>query len=456
MRDARTVAARVLVRVWQRGAFAAAALDAELLRHPELGEREARLCTELCYGVLRTGPELERRLDAYAPRQGWKRQPLVRAALLVAAYSLCFLDRVPSFAAVSAAVDAVARNADRRAAGFANAVLRRLAAELERAGRPALEAAALASVPAWLRDRIDASVGPEHTAALLRASGAPPLCLCLRRGEDREAWTQRLRSAAVRARVEPGALSPRCIVLRAAGDPRRLPGAGEAWTVQEQGAQLVALALGARPGESVLDACAGRGGKALLLAEEVGPQGAVDAADLYPAKLRRLREAAGRGGVRHCHAVDWTRAAGRVPDGYDRALVDAPCSGTGTLGRRPEIAGRLRPEDPARLAELQIAIVRAVASRVRDGGRLVYAVCSVLREEAEDVVEALQRPAPAALQLAPFDAEPVRTLAGDAPTLRLLPSEHGTDGYFLASFAVRRGATSCTTYSRTAGCSRSS
>src|SRR5690606_6922922 len=134
------------------------------------------------------------------------------------------------------------------------------------------------------------------------------------------------------------------------------------------------------------------------------PGGASDAADLYPAKLAQLRSTlsappsssesgegstAAAAGVRETYAVDWTVGTGDVPDGYDRVLVDAPCSGVGTLRRRPEIALRRAAEDLSRLANLQVAIVRRAATRARDGGRLVYAVCSVLREECEAVVERL-------------------------------------------------------------------
>jgi 16S rRNA (cytosine967-C5)-methyltransferase len=146
--------------------------------------------------------------------------------------------------------------------------------------------------------------------------------------------------------------------------------------------------------------------------------------------------------VRQCFAVDWTRGPGEVPTGYDRALVDAPCSGLGTIGRRPEIVQRLEPDDVMRLAQLQRAIVRQVASRVRTGGRLVYAVCSVLREETDAVVDALAADEPGGAERlvpSPFDGEPARALSGEGTRFRLLPQTHGTDGYFVASFVVQRG-----------------
>src|SRR6185369_9444294 len=131
------------------------------------------------------------------------------------------------------------------------------------------------------------------------------------------------------------------------------------------------------------------GNKAWILGQEVGPEGAVDASDLYPAKIEKLRAGPPGKWVRDTFAVDWTAGSGDVPEGYDRVIVDAPCSGTGTLRRRPEIGLSREEGDLGRLAELQAAIASRAATRARDGGRLIYAVCSVLRDEAEAVVERL-------------------------------------------------------------------
>ncbi len=210
--------------------------------------------------------------------------------------------------------------------------------------------------------------------------------------------------------------------------------------MQEEGSQLIAAALGARAGETVLDACAGRGNKTGALAGAVGAGGAVDAADLHPAKLEALVRdlARTKRSARACHAVDWSVGSGDVPRDFDRVLVDAPCSGVGTLRRRPDLAARRLESDLATLPALQRAILARTADHVRPGGRLVYAVCSVLREEGEDVVAALLA-ARADFALAPFDAPEARAVAGEgAPTMRLLPHLHGTDGYFVASF-VRQG-----------------
>ncbi len=203
------------------------------------------------------------------------------------------------------------------------------------------------------------------------------------------------------------------------------------------------------------------------------PSGAVDAADLYTlrssaasarrwARLPRARragrgagaeagdaQAGARGGlgraaasVRETYAVDWTVGAGDVPEGYDRVLVDAPCSGVGTLRRRPEIALRREADDLPRLADLQVAIARRAATRAGDGGRLVFAVCSVLREECEAVAARLAAPADDGLGVRlgrrRSTRRLARELAGGGDAFRLLPHVHGTDGYFAAMFVVRR------------------
>ncbi|HXX69803.1 MAG TPA: transcription antitermination factor NusB [Polyangiaceae bacterium] len=439
---ARDVAARVLQRVETERAFAAAVLEFELTRSAQLSPRDHALTTELVYGSLRVMPWLLERLLRFAPKGIGKLDPRVRAHLVIAAYEITFT-RVPAFAAVHEAVDAIRTIRGDRMAAFANAILRKLSADVSSIDDDARAQALVASAPAWLREALARDLSPDGADAFFRAGAAPPaVTLRVEAPEQRLRWKRELESAAPNARFEEGRVSPLAILMRGGGKPQRLPGWEEgAWSVQEEGAQLAALAVGARRGESVLDACAGRGNKTAILARATGEEGAVDAADALPSKLQRLREDLARLRLqpRSTYAVDWRVGSGEVVGSYDRVLVDAPCSGIGTLRRRPEIALRRRREDLTTLAATQIAIAARAAEHVRPGGTLVYVVCSVLREECEDVIEALIRARP---ELAPdpfgSQAAAVAAVAGaHASSFRLLPHVHATDGYFVAQLRSR-------------------
>jgi 16S rRNA (cytosine967-C5)-methyltransferase len=407
--SARALAAAVLLRVQRDGAFAAAALESELSRGG-LDPRDRALCTEIVYGALRVLPFLEQRIAAFAKKPPDAR---TRVHLLVAAYQILFLERVPAFAAVSEAVELVRKDRGNQVAAFANAVLRKLG----QGERPSREEAVLASAPAWMRAALARALGEEGARRFLATFDPPPIGLRVEKG-SRDLHLSRLRAAAPEGSFEPGRVSPLAILVRGAGKPQSLPGWAEGeLSVQEEGSQKVALTLDVRSGERVLDACAGRGNKTSLLARHA--QGEVDAADLHAPKLERLSQELARLGLSaRTFAVDWSAGRGDVPAAhYDAILLDAPCTGIGTLRRRPELLSRRTERDLRDLAVLQAKILANVSSCLKPGGRLVYAVCSVLREEAEDV------------------------LAGSDLTVedcfRLLPHVDGTDGYFVATLRGR-------------------
>jgi len=422
--SARGVAVQALIRVLRDDAYGAAALSIELERSQGLEDRDRALATELFYGTMRVKSALEARLAPLAPR-GLK-DVVVKAELLVAAYQLLSLDRIPAFAAVNAAVNGVRAARGKQVAGFANAVLRKVAQGEKLLGADA----ARQNIAPWLLQALVASVGAAEAEALIVPQPEKVVGLRLVSGRALPSW---LESSAV------GRASPRSRLISGAGDPRKREGYAEgAFVVQEEGAQAIALALGARPGERILDACAGRGQKTTLLSEQVGSTGAVWATDAYPRKLEALSSEYARLQLSppEVRALDWTVGVGDVPADFDRVLVDAPCSGTGTLRRRPEIAARLAPEDPARLSALAENIVRSAATRLRSGGRLVFAVCSVLEAECEALVQRVQD----ILEPAQFDCPELQALWGaeQAPSaFRIGPSQFGTDGYFAASFLKR-------------------
>jgi len=398
----------------------AAALDAELRRHPQLDSRERALATELAYGTMRTEPVLRARLLVHAPRGVSDERVL--SQLLVAAYQLLLLDRIPAFAAVDAAVSGVKRERGPKMAGFANAVLRKLA----RSGEKLSQAQALREVaPEWLWQELVTTVGEEQALALV--AGDAFTGLRPRLGAELPDWLTALPTGRVVGSAR---------LVRGEGDPRQKPGYAEgSFVVQEEGAQAIGLALGVRAGDRVLDACAGRGQKSTLFAERLAPGGLV-ACDLYPEKLEALGAEAQRLQLApiETRAVDWSVGQGGLTRDFDRVLVDAPCSGTGTLRRRPEILRRLKPEDPARLAQLAELILRSAVSVAKPGATVLFAVCSVLRAECEDVVARVTD----VLEPAPFEApELPQELVAGKTSLRLLPGQHGTDGYFMACFRRR-------------------
>jgi 16S rRNA (cytosine967-C5)-methyltransferase len=376
----------VLHRVAHDAAWATPTLDAEL-RRGSVSRVDAALATQIVYGALRTTPELEASLARHA-RRPVKVDDWTQAALIGAAYQLLHLERVPSHAIVNDTVELVRMKRGKRVAGFANAILRKVAADRPKVPQPPSSV----SVPSWLRDALWSSIGADRTEDLLRVGREPPsIDLRVRSDIERDAVAESIGAARPEAVISPTALSPHGLRISGAGDPRTLPGYEEgAFAVQEEGAQLIGLLLQAQPGERVLDACAGRGGKTAHLVEAVGEPGSVVATDLHEhrleqisAELARLRLDPAR---LETACVDWTVGRGAVCGGFDRVLVDAPCTGLGTLRRRPEILLRAGYEEAARMGETQRRILENAASMVRPGGTLLYAVCSPLDDEGSAVV----------------------------------------------------------------------
>lgn len=398
---ARGLAAIILHRVCDDGAFAMRALDAELSRSG-LSARDAGLCTEIVYGSLRVLPELDQVLQPRLKRGLQATDGLTLAVLRAAVYQLHHLSRVPTHAVVDEAVRFITATRSRQSGGFVNAVLRRVAEQRPENPVPPDRV----TLTPWLAAVLRQSLGAERAELFCGPRPLPPLCLATRPGE-REALLQQLRLARPDADFEPGRLSPHAIIVRGAGDPRELPGfaEGKFW-VQEEGAQLVALAVDAQPGERIADLCAGHGGKSIMMAAQMSMveseiSGQLTAVDLDESKLERLPEelgrlglAAGHGPIVDCVPVDLTVGTGGLAADFDRVLVDAPCTGLGTLHRRPELMLRVGKGDPLRMSELQIQIAMTGAQLVRPGGLLIVAVCSPTEEEGARVAKALEAQLP--------------------------------------------------------------
>jgi 16S rRNA (cytosine967-C5)-methyltransferase len=440
--QARLLAARVLERVETARAYADLALQAELGRAP-LGARDRAFATELVYGTLRWRGRLDFLLGHATDRPLAELEPGVRTLLRLGAYQILFCDSVPTSAAVDQTVRSARVLGAGRAAGLVNAVLRRLAQRTEEIPLPKLADDPLAhlehalGLPRWLAERWLADYGPVEAAALAVASNAvPPLTARANTGRtSRDALLATLRPRFPEARACN--FAPAGLVLGHGGRPGADPAFVEGlFTVQDEASQLVVELLDPQPGERVLDVCAAPGTKTTAIAERVGPAGLVVATDRSERRLALVGRAARRLGLENVTALprDATKPLGGLPGApFDRVLVDAPCSGLGTLRRNPDARWRLTPEDPASLAATQKSLLASAGAVLRPGGTLVYSTCTLLHEENEAVVaDFLTRvPARAFAPVAPAVLPPcVRPLLDAEGRLRTYPHRHGMDGFF--------------------------
>ncbi len=303
------------------------------------------------------------------------------------------------------------------------------------------------SLPRWIAERFVAELGEAEARTLAHAMNArAPLTIRanLLLG-DRDALRARL--ATEGAGAAPTRHSPWGLVLDGHANAFQLASFRDGlFEIQDEGSQLIALACGARPGKVVVDACAGAGGKSLALAAEMHNKGSLWALDSDADRLEEARRRATRDRVDNLRTrpiAAGPEAAAELEDLAGKAdvvLVDAPCSGLGTLRRKPDARWRLRPEDPDRFAEIQRTLAARFGALVKPGGRLVYATCAVGRTENDAVAEHIARelpfdPAPLAPMLG---ADRAAALGIEGHRATLLPHRHGTDGFFFAAFVRRR------------------
>jgi len=428
--NARALAIRVLERVQTGGAFLSLALDSELKR-ARLDARDAAFVTELCYGAVRREMPLDRAVAQFSTTQLSRIEPRVLCALRVGAYQLFYL-RLPKRAAVAETVEALKQLGMGRAAGFVNALLRKLS-QLSELPLPLesdrlVHLATRESHPLWLATRWVNRYGLEGAEAMMVADNrAAPVTLRVNSTRiTREALLQRFAQKGVEARPLP--VSPAGIVVASPGRVQDLEGYAEGlWQIQDEAAQLVGAFAPIREGLRVLDACAAPGGKTCQLAEHAR----VVAGDIHRGKLRKLEMEASRLGLRERIELLEHDATLPFPLGlkaFDVVLVDAPCSGLGTLRRHPELRYRRKEEDIARLAKLQRSILENCVQILAPGGVLVYAVCSTEPEEGEEQVRSFLDAHPEFALEAPARVDP--TIVDGC--LRTLPGDQGWDGFFAA------------------------
>lgn len=399
---------------------------------------DRNLATALVLGVLRTQLQLDGSLRPLLARPGAKLDAEVHIALRLGAYQLQHMDRIPARAAIDESVELTKHAGHRFAAGMVNAVLRKMAAS---GTNSPLANAEKQAYPAWMTERWAQQFGDETACAICR------------HGQQQPALTIRLLNPAAEAeltragiQLEPGELltSARTVL---AGDIAATAALREGRIrIQDEGSQLVAeiAAFVGAKSDRVLDACAAPGGKTLILAERI-QQARIVACEASEPRFITLRERLAPLGNRvECRHAD---ASAITEEVYDLVLADVPCSGTGTLGRNPEIRHRLAPDDFARQAERQSAIFSATIGATCPAGHIVYSTCSLEPEENEAVIAAalsirnnlrivsiapmLEQMETAGI-LVPGAAAKLRSGVIAEGFLRLMPGTFGTDGFFVA------------------------
>src|SRR6266568_2856578 len=435
---ARLAAFDILRRVEEESAFASVLLAA---REEGLRPNDRSLCHELVMGVLRRQLWLDYLIAHYANRAVERLDLPVRLGLRLGLYQLRFLSRVPASAAVNDSVKLMRVARLRSAESLVNAVLRRAAREPEYdpvmgIADPIERVAVETSHPSWLIERWTKAFGMDEATAFARANNeAPPVAFRVvnQRGEASEIIGA-LRSAG--ASLFPSQIAPGAWRVTGAGDLLRESARTGRIYIQDEASQLAARVVEARVGDRVLDVCAAPGSKTTQLADLAGDRALVVAGDLHEHRLRTLKKISathGLNGIR-CVVFDGLRDLPFRDSTFDRVLVDAPCSGTGTLRRNPEIRWRISIGDIEALAARQGSILRNASRMVKAGGRLVYSTCSVEPEENEQVAaEFLEQSddfRQAALPLNPS----LITTSGAA---RTWPHRYGADGFFIAAFERR-------------------
>ncbi len=412
--------------------------------------RDQALVAELINGVVRHLAFIDYLLSRISRTPLEKMDPEVRNALRLGAYQILFT-RIPVSAAVNETVKIVKRRRGKWIVSLINAVLRELARRQDEISLPPREMnpvdylATRYSYPRWLVERWLVRFGEEETEALLRAGNERPV-LVVRANTLRVSRNQLL--LYLKAEIPeaaPARYSPDGIVLHGfQGRITHLRAHKVGWLqVQDEASQLVSYLVSPRPGERILDACAGVGGKTTHLAQLMRNTGRLYALDLYPWRLKRLEENARRLGVTNIEVftADATRAIELLGGKFfDRILIDAPCTGTGVIRRHPDIKWARQPEDLVRVPEKQLALLDSLAPLLKSGGIMVYATCSLEPEENEEVIRAFLERHPE------FEVEDARLalpaeaheLVAEDGFMRTYPHRHGLDGFFGARLRKKK------------------
>jgi 16S rRNA (cytosine967-C5)-methyltransferase len=449
---ARRTAFQILRRVEDEAAYSSALLGRT---DDDLNAKDLALCHELVLGVLRRQLWLDRTIEHFASRKIDSLDLAVVIALRLGLYQLRFLSRIPASAAINESVNLVKAARVKSAATFVNAVLRRATREpnydpAAAVDDPTEKVSIQSSHPRWLIDRWVDQFGFENAAAIAHANNEPAAvsfrmtAKTLKSPVEIIAELRAGGSGLKESTIAPGAWR---IGDTAAGEEsgrddgapqarmpallRRFSDEGLIY-FQDEGSQLVAHLLGAQNRERVLDVCAAPGSKSTLIAM-LAPQSEIIACDLYEHRVQTMRRLAAQQDGRNIHFAvhDATKGVPFAPGSFNRVIVDAPCSGTGTLRHNPEIRWRLRPSDLPELADKQKLILKRASDTVSRGGLLLYSTCSLETEENEEVAaDFLEHHGDFELARWPARAD----LVTNAGAVRTWPHRHGADGFFAMAF----------------------
>ena len=446
---ARKIAFDALVRVESQGAYASDVLHREL--HAKVSAADAALATELTLGVLRWRGLLDFLLQRSLKKPVARVDLPVALALRMGLYQLRFLQRIPARAAVNESVELIKRAHKASAASLVNAILRRaseeaaLAPEQFLSGDLSLAArlSILHSHPQWMVERWLVRLGEASTIALLEADNRTPrLSIALHDLGQRDEVLSELESTGLQ--FENGQLLRSALAVKGGSVGQTRAFREGRISIQDEASQVVPRLLEVHAGDRVLDVCAAPGGKTPVLARAAGADALVLAADFYGHRLSAMRAQFARLGIKNILLAQLD-ATMDLPfrAKFQRILVDAPCSGTGTLARHPEIRWRLRPERLGEFHGLQVAILSKAAAVLAPGGRLVYSTCSLEQEENEAVVEGVVSNDPAVRRVSPSEAAQAieshlapgvtaESLLDDSGHFHTFPGWQQTDGFFAA------------------------
>ncbi|MBQ2696998.1 MAG: 16S rRNA (cytosine(967)-C(5))-methyltransferase RsmB [Clostridia bacterium] len=439
MATPRELALKILYDIEKNGAY----LNISFQNHMEaenLPERDVALVKELTYGVMQYKLTLDYTVARFSSVKIKKLSPFVLCILRLGLYQLFYMDKIPESAAVNESVKLAGRYAG-KSRGFINAILRRAAKEGQSlpTGRDSKALSVCYSHPeplvVWLIDRF----GAETAEKLLSENNtAPSLCVRVNRTKTaKEPLVARLLEEG--AIVREGSLSDSALLFESGGVQKLSSYKEGLFTVQDQSAQLAALALSPKPGESVYDVCAAPGGKTTHLAELMENQGEILALDLYEKRLLAVEQSANRLGLSIIKTCASDASAYPFGKQADKILIDAPCSGLGVIRRRPDLKYKPELTDFAELVSIQKKILDHCSSFLKPGGELVYSTCTINPDENENQVMAFLG------EHSEFELMPIEhpQIIGRAKEIlaegmgTFYPEQDGGDGFFIAKLRRR-------------------